>query len=360
MRSQMIVAALIGSNLATGAVLVIVSRRAADAQRALAKAAHGIPSHQSPAEIVFIEGNGMSLVQREAMRASAIAARNRAQARMLMAGGQPHALHNQGATSVRIDQPVSTMVPDSTQPTTGALDPIALASESPPPNDTQLVLLLVAFKDAGGGSGEPATLAQQLALVSQAAKLRRDERAVIADSLRGAAAEGTFPALFLVARLHEEASEPVEAARWYLTANIVRIIDSRRFKQLPDEATSREISAMFASVQERLRNNAAVRRAAVAFALDLEEAIKERPPASWLLDKPMLPAAELADLCLTDEQWRAARDAVRASLAASLEPETVPPIPQASAWREQMWGKELPTIAQPSQSSLAAQQEDPQ
>lgn len=387
MRTQLIIAALVGSNLAVGSVLIVVARRAAAAQRAMndmaIKLAQQRPADASPgSDVIFLEGSGLSLVQREAMRASAIAARNRANARVGSAGttqaivaeptlqNDPKPLANPYdlAASAAHTKPVVAAPPPTQAAQTVPASPSPATPATAQGSNTKLVELLVAFENAGGASGRPASLDEQLALTAQAAALPALERAAIADTLRSAAAEGTFPALFLLARLHEAAGEPSEAARWYLTANIVRIIDSKRFKQDPGGATSQKITSMFSNVQEQLRGNAELRRSAVAFALDLEDAIAERPPASWLTDKPMLSADQLAGLCVSDAAWRASRDAVRASLRSALTPADPSAAqasePQASAWRVQMWGVEtLPAQAtQPAhtnQPALATQPEEP-
>jgi hypothetical protein len=375
MRTQMIIAALVGSNLATGTVLVIVSRRAAEAQRSLAKA---VQSNTKPApspEVIFLEGSGISLAQREAMRASAIAARERAALR---------ARAETTATAALTELPISTDPATATQQL-AALDPTlhepsklspstatrARASSTTPTAsadplaaeiraDAQLVQLLVAFERAATAANEPTTLDELLDITNRAAALPREQRDVVTERLRMLSADGTFPALFLIARLHEAAGEPTDAARWYLTANIVRIIDSRRFKQLPDSVTSQRITSMFASVQEQLRNNAELRRVAVAFALDLEDAIAERPAAAWLLDRASLSSADAEALCVSDEQWSNARNAVRASLIAALTPSEPTAEPHVLHWRKQMWGEEtLTTTAQTSHSVIAAEPEEP-
>jgi hypothetical protein len=222
------------------------------------------------------------------------------------------------------------------------------------------VQLLVAFERAATAANEPTTLDELLDITNRAAALPREQRDVVTERLRMLSADGTFPALFLIARLHEAAGEPTDAARWYLTANIVRIIDSRRFKQLPDSVTSQRITSMFASVQEQLRNNAELRRVAVAFALDLEDAIAERPAAAWLLDRASLSSADAEALCVSDEQWSNARNAVRASLIAALTPSEPTAEPHVLHWRKQMWGEEtLTTTAQTSHSVIAAEPEEP-
>ncbi len=344
----MVIAALVGSNLAMATVLLLVARRANTLEQSLQAAQRS--NEPREAELVFIEGNGVSLLHRETMRASAIAARSRARAAQ---SAEPSTTGGSG------DVLASAATPEGVATTT--LSKPLDNSGSAPASNERLVQLLVAFDRASAAGDDPMSLDGQLDLVEQAALLSASERTAIADKLRSLAADGRIPALFLLARLHERAGEHNDAARWFLTANIVRIIDTRRFKQAPEQDATLRVTELFGAVQDNLRQNAPLRRSAVEFALDLEEAMRDRPPAAWLLGKPGVSHAMLADLCLDEDQWRAAREAVRRSLAPAIrettsqsEPANPLPGPQAAAWRTEVFGQS----SQAAPSALASQPEE--
>lgn len=350
----MVIAALVGSNLATASVLYMVSRRANTLEQRLAKLS--APTQNQP-ELVFIEGAGTSLLQRETMRASAIAARNRMMASHAPLPSDPTLTSDPAAPT----PPLAL----ATQPTTRSDHP---SPDAPAPTSARLVPLLVAFDLASQGKGPHATLDAQLSLIDDAATLSATERVAVADKLRSLSADGRIPALFLIARLHEQAGEPNDAARWYLTANIVRIIDVRRFKQLPESKTTLRVTQLFNEVQQRLRENSSLRRSAVEFALDLEDAIAERPAAAWLLDGAAPAPEELMRLCLSDEAWREARQAVRASLVSALKDNVSDGSPQPASQaepasqhtlllRHELFGETLQTLHS-SHATLATQPDD--
>ncbi len=161
---------------------------------------------------------------------------------------------------------------------------------------------------------------------NEAERISAADRTTTLDMLTTHQSSGGFPALFCIARHHWFAGNKDEACRWFVRASVVYSVDAQRCTDPTSRQAVQAVKAHFAPLSEYLKQyDRQVERQWIQEALDFEQALADREPASWIAAHGLAafkgkPAgsATTPGAFLPEEQWRSAREAERAAIAASL------------------------------------------
>lgn len=161
---------------------------------------------------------------------------------------------------------------------------------------------------------------------NEAEKISPDDRISTLDLLVEYQESGDFPALFCIARHYWFGGDKEEACRWFLKASVVYSIDAQRCTDPTSRQAVQGVQMHFGPLTEHLKQvDARTKRRWTQEALDFEEGISDRKPARWIAAhglaafKTGKAASGGQGGFLPDDQWPAARERARASIAASLE-----------------------------------------
>lgn len=150
-------------------------------------------------------------------------------------------------------------------------------------------------------------------LVGRENEMRRGE---LLTWLHANESSGKMPVLFTIARVHSSGENIESAAKWYMAASITGLIDASRCQDPAAAKAVSQLEEQFQDVRSYLRADAALRRNAVKFALEVEERLKDREPATWIAAHT---TSSTGNVFVSDEEWAARRERYRKSLQGYLE-----------------------------------------
>lgn len=161
---------------------------------------------------------------------------------------------------------------------------------------------------------------------NEAERVSTTDRVRTLELLGGHQASGGFPALFCIARHHWFAGNKDEACRWFIKARVVYTIDAQRCTDPTARQAVQAVQAQFAPLAEYLEQfDRQIERQWTQEALEFEDGLADREPARWIAAHGLAsfkakPAGSgpAPDAFLPEDQWRAARERARASIAESL------------------------------------------
>ncbi len=160
----------------------------------------------------------------------------------------------------------------------------------------------------------------------EAERVSAADRTSTLDLLANHQSSGGFPALFCIARHHWFAGNKDEACRWFVRASVVYSVDAQRCTDPTSRQAVQAVKAHFAPLSEHLKQyDRQIERQWIQEALDFEQALADREPASWIAAHGLAafkgkPAgsATTPGAFLPEDQWCSARETERAAIAASL------------------------------------------
>lgn len=127
---------------------------------------------------------------------------------------------------------------------------------------------------------------------------------------------GKMPVLFTIARLHGSSDNIESAAKWYMAASITGLLDVARCQDPEAAKAVKQLEEQFTDVRSYLKADAALRKSAVKFALDVEERLKNREPATWIAAHT---TSTTGSAFITDVEWQARREQYRKALQGYVE-----------------------------------------
>ncbi len=127
---------------------------------------------------------------------------------------------------------------------------------------------------------------------------------------------GKMPILFTIARIHAASDNIESAAKWYMAASITGLLDASRCQDPQAAKAVRQLEEQFPDVRSYLKADAALRRNAVKFALEVEERLKNREPATWIAAHT---TSSTGSAFVTDPEWQTRREQYRKALQGYLE-----------------------------------------
>lgn len=122
---------------------------------------------------------------------------------------------------------------------------------------------------------------------------------------------GKMPVLFTIAKLHASGENIESAAKWYMAASITGLLDASRCQDPEAAKAVRQLEEQFQDVRGYLKADGALRRSAVKFALDVEERLKNREPATWIASHT---TSSTGSAFVNDVEWQAKREQYRKAL----------------------------------------------
>ena len=214
-------------------------------------------------------------------------------------------------TQSRRGAPRGSAPPESSNATAASAvgaSPPSSAAAAPTPITPELIARLDGL-EAQGRYADAAVEAFDAAPSCSAA-----ERTALIAWLKERVKDGRIPAMYWLARAYFHAGDQREAAKWYAGASLTGRVDAARLADASAAAAIPTLEAHFAEIKKALKDDANLRRTAIAWALEYEEtSVKERGVAGWIAAHGMNAFRGGTPDLVTDDQWQAKRTEIRES-----------------------------------------------
>lgn len=131
--------------------------------------------------------------------------------------------------------------------------------------------------------------------------------------LKARVKDGRMPAMYWIARAYSYNGDGPEAAKWYAAAGLAGRIDAARLTDVSAASAMPAVETHFAEIKKALKDDAVLRRTALAWALEHEESVKDRKVAGWIAAHGMDSFRGGTPTVIGDEAWKAKRATLRES-----------------------------------------------
>lgn len=128
--------------------------------------------------------------------------------------------------------------------------------------------------------------------------------------------DSRMPSLFIIAKLREKNGDDEEAMKWLCAAHLTAQLDGLRCTDVSARSAAPAMARQFAALAQRQATNLDLRQRANTFALEYEESIKDRMPATWIANHGLAafkPGGAGESQWVADEAWQKQRHELRAT-----------------------------------------------